>query len=260
MESLKRGIVYAATGERYLREALTSAATAKAAMPNLPVALFTDLPNSPLLRSCGAVDLVIPMAEVTHTFADKLRPIQQTPYEETLYLDTDTYVAATVEGIFDLLPKYDMAAAYEYYRSEFRFEDVPPSCPTFNTGVLFYRNVPSVQQFLQEWQRQYLERFRALDPGDQPAFRYCLHHSDLRVFVLPNEYNFRPYYPAFVGGFSEIKILHDHNPYAAEIVRVLNRYSARGPVSYGPIKPLLIGHWYWMKLRKVIRRRLGGHR
>lgn len=250
---MNQGIIYVATGAKYLVEAIKSATSAKKYMPHLPITLFTDSPD---FKAPGreAFDQIIRLENPSHNFEDKIRPLKESPYQQTLFLDTDTLILDDCSEIFAPLRRYDMAVCHEYHRIEFDFEKPLECFPVLNTGVICYRKSTAFDQFMNSWVELYKNHYKKINIADQPAFRDALYHSDLTIFVLPNEYNFRPFYPCFVGGFSKVKIVHDHNPYSEEIGRVVNKWSAAGPIIYGPINPMLIGHWYWMKVRKVLRR------
>ncbi len=163
----EKGIIYVAAGERHLREALESIESVKAAMPNVLISLFTDQKNV----STDKLDMVLPLASPTFSFADKILPLLESPYEKTLYLDTDTYMVQSCDGIFLMLEKYELMAAHDPFRSEFKFEKLPDVFPTFNTGVIGYRKTPAVRNFIKEWSRNYWERFVQKHKTDQPAFR-----------------------------------------------------------------------------------------
>ena len=134
---MNQGIIYVATGAKYLAEAIRSAASAKTFMPHLPITLFTDSPD---LKPPGRemFDQIIPLDNPSHSFEDKIRPLKESPYQQTLFLDTDTLILDDCSEIFAPLRRYDMAVCYEYYRIEFDFEKTLECFPTLNTGCLLY--------------------------------------------------------------------------------------------------------------------------
>lgn len=58
--------------------------------------------------------------EVTVIKVKHLRPkvdyIHKTPYDQTLFLDTDTIINRNVEEMFDILEKYDFAICHDLAR------------------------------------------------------------------------------------------------------------------------------------------------
>lgn len=103
-----RGVLYYAAGERFAKEALVSAKSVKRHMPDLPTAIVTDQPVPEAL-----FDLRLSLAPDVSIKRQKMHALQHSPFEQTLYLDTDTYVADAIWEVFDLLERYELAAALE---------------------------------------------------------------------------------------------------------------------------------------------------
>ena len=122
MES--RGVVYVATGSKFVDEALISVRSVKKQMPDLSVSLFTDLHEFVSMPPAG-VDSVFLLTEVTQSCLDKMYPLVETPYEKTLFLDTDTYMCDRVDELFEVLEKYDIAAAHPPFRVQYEIPDIP---------------------------------------------------------------------------------------------------------------------------------------
>jgi hypothetical protein len=246
-----RGIVYVATGERYALEALNSFDTVRRWMPDVPVCIFTDLPEIARQRRFDRIEII---PDATRSIGDKIPPLRKTPYERTLFLDTDTFVCDNLEDLFPLLDKFDLAVAFEYWRTEFRCERLPPLYAAVNTGVVAYRMNPKMAAFMSDWWARYQAHVGEYPKKtDQPAFREALYDSDLRFFILPTEYNLRIHHPSFLGGHMGPKIIHDHdNPYLEEVRRRLAEN--QHPRIFGQISVSLISYWYFMKTRKVLRR------
>ena len=245
------GIVYAATGKAYLAEALTSAKTVRRLMPRFPITLFTDHK----IGTGELFDEVIQITNPQHSFTDKIESLMRSPYEQTLFLDTDTYLVCNCEEIFLPLEKYDIAVALETYRDEYKCENLPACCPALNTGVIAFRQNAQVERFLGIWKEKHDGVFCKYTRSDQPAFREALYQSDLTMFILPPEYNFRTHYPNVIGGFAKVRIIHDHNPYLEQLAALLGKKTSR-PTVFGPISPKHIVLWYYFKTRKWAHRRV----
>src|SRR5579859_6488757 len=105
--AMSRGIVYCAQGERHFLEALASA---KSSLQHnaVPHVIFSD-------RELGGP---IPGIDVRTQhgcglpFADKIDAMTRSPFAQTIYLDTDTFVAAEITELFELLERFDIAAAH----------------------------------------------------------------------------------------------------------------------------------------------------
>src|SRR5690348_11543017 len=102
-----RGIIYSATGKQFVAEAVISA---RSSLRFNPVAhlIFCDvLPTEKI----EGIDF-IRFEPSSSPHLDKIRNISRMPFENTIYLDTDTYVIANIEELFDLLRRFDLAAAH----------------------------------------------------------------------------------------------------------------------------------------------------
>lgn len=246
----QRGIIYVATGAKYLAETLRSLESVRRVMPNLPVTLFSDQTPPP-----GLFDQVIPVEGGGMGRPAKIRSMAQSPYQDTLFLDSDTWMCQPCEDIFWPLDKgYDLAVAHEVYRNEYAFEEYPDSFPALNTGVLAWRRSERTTAFFETWERSYLEVFRHKRPADQPAFRHSLFHSDLRHYILPPEFNFRTNYPVVLGGFARAKIIHDRSPYLTELAALLGQDTGHPPVFYGPVNQRFWRVRAWIRVRTLFQR------
>src|SRR5215216_6245967 len=103
------GIVYVATGKKYIEEATLSASSVKRWMPGVPITVFTDQSSA---GSC--FDTVVPVTSCGDGFKDKVLFMAQSPYDRTLFLDTDTYLCGSVQELFDLLGHFDLAMAHDH--------------------------------------------------------------------------------------------------------------------------------------------------
>lgn len=233
-----RGVIYVAFGQNYISEALVSAASLKRHMPRLPVTLFCDADVA-----CPDVDQVV-RAQPDDSFpgcAAKIRYVATSPYEQTLFLDSDTYVCGDLGELFTLLDAFDLAAAHAPTRAVYEVEAVPDSFPELNTGVILFRRSPAVEAVLSSWadlfsghlERLECDAIRWRHPADQrwhalndqPAFREALYRSRLRVATLPPEYNCRFSAPGFVDG--PVRILHGRGVDLANVATAINAISTR---------------------------------
>jgi hypothetical protein len=198
------GILYITTGPSFVDEAKIAARSAKRAMPDVPITLFTDQPVSgapfddvrPIRATTGALDFFRLRTEI----------LCDSPYERTLHLDTDTFVVRDVRELFTLLDHFDIAIAHDTHRVVVPLEDVPDSFPEFNAGVIAYRG-DALRQLGPRW----LELYDAHAAGvsyDQPWLRQALYESDLRIATLPPEFNFRVHLAGLYN--LPVAILHSH--------------------------------------------------
>ena len=180
-----RGVIYIATGAAHTEAARRSAASVRATNPGLAVALFTDQPAPAGFDMVGAVADPHPRS--------KLDYLPRTPFDETLFLDSDTRVRGPLDDLFDVLGRFDLALAQRARvrtvrkSVQWRF-DVPAAFPEHNAGVLLYRSSAEVLGFLEAWRAAYVEAGFGVD---QITLRELLWSSELRFAVLPQRYNCR---------------------------------------------------------------------
>jgi len=179
-------------------------------MPGMPLALASDL------RPDGdPFDHWIPIEKPRKTTVDKIAPLANTPFEQTVFLDSDTYLCEAVPELFELLDRCDIAMAHAPMRV-IGHAPVPACFPECNSGVIAYNVNERTKELFANWAEFYSEQTSPTGRlNDQPPLRKALWQSDVRLIVLPPEYNFRFVLPAFAGRGS-VKILHGrHNDMAA---------------------------------------------
>ncbi len=220
------GVVYVATGPRYLAEAARSLESLKRQMPALPAVLFTDAPQS----AAGAFDRVEELANARHSFIDKILPLLDSPWERTLFLDTDTFVCQPLDELFRVLDRFDLAVCHDSWRGHDALGECPDAFADLNTGVLLYRKTPGVVRLVRSWHDRYA-RILATSPAgsdgrppnDQPSFRAELYASGVPFYVLPPEYNLTVWFPGSAGATAKVAIVHGRKARLPEIARTVNR-------------------------------------
>jgi hypothetical protein len=187
---LEKGVIYIAFGKRYVDEAIFSARSVKAAT-SLPVCLFTD---SDIQEPC--FDKVVTISP-EHKRA-KVDFLASSPFDRTLYLDSDTEVKSDITDVFDILDRFDIAAAHDHCRKSHRwasklpaYDAIPYAFPEYNGGVILYKKSPAVAEFLAEWQSCFHANKEKTNGQDQASFRITLWNTGIRLHTLPAEFNIR---------------------------------------------------------------------
>lgn len=219
-----RGVVYIATGQKFVDEALISARSVRQRMGDIAIALFTDLPHL-ASNPPEPVNMVFLMDNVRKSCLDKMYPLLDTPFEKTLFLDTDTYVCDRLDEVFDVLDHYDIAIAHPPYRVQYKIDGIPECFPEPNTGVIAFRKSPEALEVIRRWPVEY-EKQRASEHKphhDQHSFRAALYGAQARFIVLPHEYNFRNIGPNFAGKECKVKIIHGRHASFERLERRLNK-------------------------------------
>jgi hypothetical protein len=212
---MSKGAIYIITQhERYVDLLLTSAASLKRAMPDLPITVFSQFPvESPLF------DSVVSVKPTQDGFYDKTHLMCQSPYDRTLFIDADTYVVDPIPELFSLLDQFDCAATHEEYLSTDWFngysrQDIPPSFPEFNTGILMLKRSDKMERFLRNWGELYHTYLREKPDqqiNDQPFFRAAVYYGDVRIATLTREYNCKFRGQGYLNG--RVKIIHGHDKF-----------------------------------------------
>lgn len=129
----------------------------------------------------------------------KVEFISQSPFENTVYLDSDTFINSNISDLFQLLSKYDFGGVFcnsrkreNYSKLITKYKNIPYSFSEINTGVMVFNNSQKIQNFFQKWNSYYYKYYSLTNGWDQPSFRVALWESDIKICHLPPEYNVRP--------------------------------------------------------------------
>lgn len=222
---MKAGYFYIAYGEKgkiFIKEAIVSAKSLKAQDSGAHITLLTDreVPWENPFDGIMIKEDLIPK----HTFmkTGKLDGrcdgwgegkmwMDLSPYDRTLFVDTDTYFYDKVSGIFEILDWYDMAMVPVV-------SDGPPKHPDaerqieglipWNTGIILYLKNELTNQVFKRWREIYREqREHQRRRNDQPYFQLAVNECpSLKVHPLPRIYNARVHGP--INLFGKVKIAH----------------------------------------------------
>jgi hypothetical protein len=223
------GVLYIATGEKYIKEASNSAESVNNQMPDIDTAIAT----SDIEQDLSTFDQVIELEKADRTSIDGRQWLinstigpNLSPFDRTLYLDSDTRVCTDISEVFDMLNDFDLVMARTPGRTHesSSIPEVPEMWDLYNCGVIGYRNSLETKEFLKRWREVYRDLLEKQDhPEDQPAFLKALYHSEnLQWFTLPRRYNVR--FPRRGALNGEVKIIHGrHRKDLKEIVDELNK-------------------------------------
>ena len=210
MEEKDFGIVYVATGKRFVDEAIESAKSIKMLNPNLPIALFADYqPQSEYL------DHEFVIEQPLFSVKDKMMCLLDSPFYYSVFVDSDTHFISDPSDLRGVFDNYDFAACHAPQRIYYDKESVPNWFPEVNGGLLCYSLSDKNKAFFALWKQLYENDEKALAENkemwphgmhEQPTLRQALFESNLKVYILPPEYNFRTIFPNFAGG--KIHMLH----------------------------------------------------
>jgi len=197
----QKGILYIATGEDFIREATLSAKSVKSAMPDIPIAIATEQ-----TKVDSVFDMRISVKDPNYDFDDQIKYLSKTPFDKTLYLDTDIYINTDVSDLFNLIEEFDIAAAMNHNREAYEVSNVPVSFPEYNTGVVVYKMNSEFNEFIDLWREYYDILKTDEETRNQPAFRKALFDSSIRIATLRPEDNLMVRYSGH--SRSEVRVFH----------------------------------------------------
>lgn len=187
-----KGYLYIAFGRSFLDEALLSVESLKQ-FSSFPVHLITDVSYAPSVHDHFTSFEVVSFAHAR----SKVDYISESPYEKTIYLDTDIIVDQPVDDLFNILDLYDVFATLDVARKRNNisdkiqsYADIPYYFGEINGGLLGFNGHAKITA-LPEWRKLYY-KYRVDTSGwDQPSLRMALWHTKMKLFTLPPEYNVR---------------------------------------------------------------------
>ncbi|WP_116130790.1 putative nucleotide-diphospho-sugar transferase [Tropicimonas sp. IMCC34043] len=180
------GFVFGVSGEAYVPLAVNAARSLKAVCPDARIDLFTDLDP----KADGLFEQ-IHMLERSW-FRPKFEALLRSRFSRTIYLDADMIVVADPGDIFEVLERFDIAVVHNQHRNSVHAQTIwkrplPNAFPQMNGGLIGIRKSPAVTRLVEDLQQAMLD-----DPDlkvDQAPMRELLFDSDLRLAILPPEYN-----------------------------------------------------------------------
>ena len=214
------GVMFVAVGPHYKFEALTAAQRVTEVMPGLKVLIYADWDPE---EAIDGVEFKR-VERATRSFLDKVVLLEETPFERTLFLDTDIWLVDPIWDVLELLDKFDIVGGYDSARVHDVVEGIPEAFPEINTGLVAYRKTDAVLRFFKNVAETY-EPIQNEVAGDQTAFRMCLYEADLRVHVLPPEYNCQIRTAGYVKG--RVKVIHARNISLEKVAQRINRFTGR---------------------------------
>lgn len=231
-----RGVLYCASNRKfYLDECIFSAKTFKKYNPKIPITLYTNLK---VPKNNCFDDVIIDDEELTPLLY-KAKALNSFPYEQTLFIDSDTKITGQLGELFAFLTTYDMALAKRIkanWSQPIKFIDYEdPS--SFNTGIIAYADNTKTRDFFRQWldEVEKEDKLHSYYPTtcDQQSFNHLVFNCKLEektgvnILVLPNRiYNSRHIYRQLIkdGLVDEVKIWHTHGLNISFIGRVKNKF------------------------------------
>jgi glycosyltransferase involved in cell wall biosynthesis len=205
-----RGIMYVVTGRAvYWPACMLSIRSLRRAGCVEPVLVATDLPDdlwTDHLRLGYSIvrvgDLAGPPPPRGRGWSLKMSLHRMSPFDHTLYLDTDTIIRSPLDHLWELADCSPLAIAHDRspqvdavrrqgpgYGKPAEWQETIALCgnvaPFYNTGVFAWTRGVVAERLFEAWYEEWT-KYRSYD---QPALIRALHKVRLGPTVLPQEFN-----------------------------------------------------------------------
>lgn len=183
------GVLYIAFGEKHILQASNSAKSLRR-HSKVPIALFCNAKPDE-----GIFDQVR-IIEAAHKRC-KVDFIYESPFDNTVYLDSDTGVQRDISDVFELFTRFDVCGTHDHARKSSRwftieeYASIPYAFPEYNGGVLGFRKGERAAALFKLWRDKFYEYRERTNGQDQASLRIALWQSEARIATLPPEYNVR---------------------------------------------------------------------
>ncbi len=176
---MTKGVCYVAWGTQCVNEAVKSSKTCP-----YNTCLFTD--QTPVPDGVFGQVIRTDFAQFSHlhVYYRKLSAILYTPFDLTMYVDSDTQFVASVESGFEHAEKYGFAAVlspggmFEWHvagiKREFRH---------INGGALWFRGRPV------DWVHEVMQIGELINNNDEPAWALAWDRLGINPAILPPVFN-----------------------------------------------------------------------
>lgn len=154
----------------------------------------------------------------------------RSPFETTLFLDTDTVVLDEMSYGFELAEQHALAIGLEPACYADRWPINDRQIVEYNTGVIFFRKCETLRNLFYKW-----EQNAALYPySDQSSFAKTVVECGFNPAVLPPNYNYRGFGMGPTPFFGPIKLWHSRE----EVPDNVYEWNRRRPYRFGEISRL----------------------
>jgi hypothetical protein len=227
------GVLYIAFGEQYRREALASIAAFRRFHPRLPCCIITDSNIEPLPPY---VRILLRAPEAKQSFRAKPRYLSESPFDRTLFLDTDTTTVRPIQDLFRLLDRFDIGV---YMLPAYIYNPKYGYLTWANSGVILFQRCKAVSETFDRW----LELFdqEVVTEAGAPSYppltddahlMHAICEAQARLVPLPASMNFHILYPIVTA--SPIHIVHGRHPDPVGLARLMDRGRSALGASWDP--------------------------
>lgn len=194
----EKGVLYIVFGDKnMMMEAIVSIHSIRIYNKSIPILVYTDDKDFFVGRTKDEF-LEIRNVDAQHK-RSKVDFIGLSPFEKTLYLDSDTIVLFNVDEMFEGLSHFDILFTPDFSRKRVRYSgidkynSISSVIPEINGGVMAFNDSEGVKDFFSLWRKNFYQFFTESNGYDQISMRIALASvRNIKPMVLPGEYNMRP--------------------------------------------------------------------
>lgn len=219
---LSRGIVFAAIGEQYIHEAVLSARSIRRTMPDIPIYLYTEEEVE-----TEVFDKVVLLKRTHEGFKGiklyKPLALIQSPFDTTLFLDSDTYVCSDCSELFDMAKRCELIIAHDtadMSLPSLEGRELANFYP-YNSGVMCFSKSERTSSLLSDW-FDILEKDFDEHQWDQRALMASILKNRILTYTMQPIYNCRTNFIVSLPQVA-IKIIHGRGLDFAATEKELNR-------------------------------------
>jgi hypothetical protein len=222
IKDLSRGVVFAAIGEKYINEAILSARSIRKKMPDLPICLFTE-------EKVDAVEFDrVEVLERSHEGFKGIKlykplALAHSPFNITLFLDSDTYVCSDCSELFDMTRSCELVIAHDTADMSVpivKGREMANFYP-YNSGVMCFPKSVRTSRLLTDW-FDILEKEFDEHQWDQRALMASILKNKIFTYTLQPIYNCRTNFIVSLPQLA-VKIIHGRDIDFEATEKELNR-------------------------------------
>lgn len=197
---------------------------------DIPCILYTNIKDI-----VTGFDKIIHTEGVVDRWAYKYTCLLDSPFDQTLHIDCDTYVCNDFIHAFTLLDRFDLILPLSPWYWSSNPLGVEKCFPEFAGGFLLWKKNNKMQKLFSDVLAEVSSRIAGCD---EPYLRKVLYYSEVRFSVIPWEYTCVFNLPGYVT--NNVKILHGKYTDINKVASAIN--ASKTPRFYTGSSVLEIDH------------------
>jgi len=206
---MREGFLYVANQKKFIDEAMISSRSLRQ-FSKLPIALVCTHEIASKEVYAFFDDVIIHDEMKQYIYLAKVLGIQLSPFDRTIFLDTDTFICDDISPLFELMELVDIATSIEKSHhttdkiKNIRFKNI---IPEFNSGVIVYKKNEITERLFKDWFQVCVDNKMG---NDMPGLRESVikNFKAVKFVILPEEYNSHGY-KSMLQLNGKVKVIHE---------------------------------------------------